>query len=30
MRPGCPGMVSNDGWPGDYSYVKVATTPDGA
>jgi hypothetical protein len=30
MRPGCPGMVSNDGWPGDYSYVKVTTTPDGA
>jgi dienelactone hydrolase len=29
MRPGCPGMLSNDGWPGDYSYAKVDTTPDG-
>src|SRR4051794_33583518 len=29
MRPGCPGMVSNDGRPADYSYVKIATTPDG-
>jgi len=30
MRPGCPGMASDDGWPGDYSYAKVDTTPDGA
>jgi len=30
LRPGCPGMVTDDGWPGDYSYVKVDTTPDGA
>jgi hypothetical protein len=29
LRTGCPGMVSNDGRPPDYSYVAVATTPDG-
>ena len=29
-RDGCPGMVptAGDGWPGDYSYVKIDTTPD--
>jgi hypothetical protein len=29
MRAGCPGMVSNDGQPPDYWYVKLDTTPDG-
>jgi dienelactone hydrolase len=29
MRPGCPGMTNDDGWSGDYSYVKIDTTPDG-
>jgi hypothetical protein len=29
MRSGCPGMVSGDGGPADYSYVKVDTAPDG-
>jgi dienelactone hydrolase len=30
LRDGCPGMVrvAGDGWPGDYSYVKIDTTPD--
>jgi dienelactone hydrolase len=28
LREGCPGMVANDGYPGDYSYIKIATTPD--
>jgi dienelactone hydrolase len=28
LRTGCPGMVSNDGQPADYSYLKVDTTPD--
>jgi hypothetical protein len=32
MREGCPGMTptSADGWPGDYSYIKIDTTPDSA
>jgi dienelactone hydrolase len=30
MRPGCPGMVNDDGFAGDYSYLKIDTTPDGA
>ena len=30
LRAGCPGLVSNDGGPADYSYVKIDTTPDGA
>jgi len=30
MRPGCPGMVSDDGVNGDYSYLSVDTAPDGA
>jgi len=32
LRKGCPGMTTaaTDGGPKDYSYVKVATTPDGA
>src|SRR5690349_3430974 len=29
MRAGCPGIVSNDGEPPNYSYVKVDTAPDG-
>src|SRR5439155_25840531 len=28
MRPGCSGMVSQDGWPGDYSYIAIVTSPD--
>lgn len=30
LRDGCPGMVpaADDGWPGDYSYAKIDTTPD--
>jgi dienelactone hydrolase len=28
LRDGCAGMVSNDGYPGDYSYIKIDTTPD--
>jgi dienelactone hydrolase len=30
LRDGCPGMVpeAEDGWKGDYSYVKIDTTPD--
>jgi dienelactone hydrolase len=30
LRVGCAGMVpaSADGWPGDYSYIKIDTTPD--
>ncbi len=28
LRDGCPGMTSDDGYPGEYSYLKVATTPD--
>jgi len=30
LRDGCAGMVpqAGDGWPGDYSYVKIDTTPD--
>jgi dienelactone hydrolase len=30
LRDGCPGMVpeADDGWKGDYSYVKIDTTPD--
>jgi len=30
LREGCPGMVTNDGWRGDYSYIKIDTTPDAA
>jgi hypothetical protein len=26
LRAGCPGMSAADGWPGEYSYVEVATT----
>jgi hypothetical protein len=29
LRASCARMVSNDGQPADYSYVAVATTPDG-
>jgi hypothetical protein len=29
IRTGCPGMVSSDGRPGDYSYIDIVTTPDG-
>jgi len=30
LRDGCPGMVpaSQDGWPGNYSYITIDTTPD--
>jgi hypothetical protein len=28
MREGCPGMVANDGYPGDYSYVAIDRSPD--
>jgi hypothetical protein len=28
LRAGCAGMVSADGYPGDYSYVAIDTTPD--
>jgi dienelactone hydrolase len=30
LRDGCPGMVTNDGYSGDYSYIKIDTTPDSA
>jgi dienelactone hydrolase len=30
LRDGCPGMVATDGYPGDYSYIKIDTTPDSA
>ena len=29
LRTGCAGMVSSDGWSGGYSYLEVATSPDG-
>jgi dienelactone hydrolase len=29
LRGGCAGMVSSDGWAGGYSYLEVATSPDG-
>jgi dienelactone hydrolase len=29
VRQGCPGLVSNDGRPAGFSYLAVATTPDG-
>jgi dienelactone hydrolase len=29
LRPACPGMVSNDGQPADYSYLAIDTSPDG-
>jgi dienelactone hydrolase len=28
LRDGCPGMVANDGYPGNYSYVAIDTSPD--
>ena len=28
MREGCPGMVANDGYRGDYSYAAIDRTPD--
>jgi dienelactone hydrolase len=30
LRDGCPGMVprAEDGWPGDYSYIAIDTSPD--
>jgi hypothetical protein len=28
MRAGCPGLVANDGVPGVYSYLTLATSPD--
>jgi pimeloyl-ACP methyl ester carboxylesterase len=30
MRAGCPGMVSNDGRPPEYSYINLVTSPEGA
>jgi hypothetical protein len=30
MRKGCAGMTANDGVTGDYSYLSVDTSPDGA
>jgi dienelactone hydrolase len=30
LRDGCPGMASNDGYPGNYSYVSIDTSPDPA
>jgi dienelactone hydrolase len=30
LRVGCPGMVAKDGYPGNYSYVGIDTTPDAA
>ena len=29
LRTGCAGMTSSDGWTGGYSYLEVATSPDG-
>jgi dienelactone hydrolase len=29
LRKGCPGLTSNDGVPGDYSYVNLDMSPDG-
>jgi hypothetical protein len=28
MRTGCPGLVTNDGQPGSYEYIKLVTSPD--
>jgi dienelactone hydrolase len=28
LRDGCPGMVSDDGYKGNYSYISIDTTPD--
>jgi dienelactone hydrolase len=28
MRPGCPGLVANDGQPATYEYIKIVTSPD--
>jgi dienelactone hydrolase len=28
LRAGCPGMVGDDGYPGDYSYITIDTSPD--
>jgi dienelactone hydrolase len=30
LRQGCPGLVTNDGRPADYSYLAVDTSPDGS
>jgi dienelactone hydrolase len=30
LREGCPGMTTGDGYPGDYSYVKIDTSHDSA
>ncbi len=30
LRDGCPGLVSNDGYKGDYSYIAIDTTRDSA
>src|SRR3954469_4917123 len=30
LRSGCPALSANDGYSGDYSYLAIATTPDGA
>jgi hypothetical protein len=28
MRPGCPGMSDDDGFPGTYDFLKIVTSPD--
>lgn len=28
LRAGCPGMVADDGVPGEWSYLELATSPD--
>jgi dienelactone hydrolase len=28
LRDGCPGLTGTDGYPGDYSYISIDTTPD--
>ena len=30
LRDGCPVLSDNDGYPGDYSYLAIATSPDGS
>jgi dienelactone hydrolase len=29
LSEGCPGLAADDGYPGDYSYIKIDTSPDG-
>jgi dienelactone hydrolase len=30
MRPGCPGLVADDGQPASFEYIKLVTSPDSA